>query len=399
VDEAPRQRLSHPRLLTPVERDEAPTEPIAAIIVPTFRPAAHLDHIREVADHLRCRLLVLCSGGAKATEVIAACAPGATLTYAIDIPWPRSDRLDPFDTTKVRGAALGPHQRDTGLKRNLGLLLARSNGWERIVFIDDDIIVPNPDDLRRAAALTDRYDVVGLHNIGFPDNSVVFHARRHVHDEQGTFIGGGAMALSPNRVNTFFPEIYNEDWLFLIDDDRLLSVATIGYVTQEAYDPYDDPGRADREEFGDCLAEGLFSLLDQTGSIGEADNVEYWRRFTGDRDRLIASIVGRIPSAGVPVEVRPRMTASLDAARDRLHRMDPSDFTGYLHAWREDRRRWLDRLDSCPRTDSVEDAAEELGVDRDRVYRTGALTTPNGTGLPGQRTASEPAPAQPPTGP
>lgn len=394
MDEVPGQRLSHRGLLTPVERDEAPTEPIAAIIVPTFRPAANLDHIREVADHLRCRLLVLCSGGAKATEVIAACAPDATLTYAIDIPWPRSETLDPFATTKLRGAALGPHQRDTGLKRNLGLLVARSSGWERIVFIDDDIIVPNPDDLRRAAALTDRYDVVGLNNIGFPDNSVVFHARRHVGDPPGTFIGAGAMALAPARVRTFFPEIYNEDWLFLIDNDRLLSVGAVGYVTQEAYDPYDDPGRADREEFGDCLAEGLFSLLDQTGSIGEADSMGFWRRFTGDRDRLIASIVGRVPGAGLPVEAQRRVLASLDAARTRLGRIDRSEFTRYLQAWRDDRRLWLDRLAGCRRTDSVEDAAEQLGVDRDRVYRTGALTTPNGNVLPGQRTPSahEPAP-------
>ena len=79
---------------------------------------------------------------------------------------------------------------DLSLKRNLGLLIARTAGWERILFLDDDIDVPNPSELEVVAAAADQFDAVGLHNTGFEDNSVVCHALRHIGGKQDTFVGG-----------------------------------------------------------------------------------------------------------------------------------------------------------------------------------------------------------------
>jgi hypothetical protein len=62
--------------------------------------------------------------------------------------------------------------------------------------------------------------------------------------------------VSATEGASFFPDIYNEDWFYLLDDDRLRPVTLVGEAIQPAYDPYRDPCRAQVEESGDDLAEG-----------------------------------------------------------------------------------------------------------------------------------------------
>jgi hypothetical protein len=92
---------------------------------------------------------------------------------------------------------------DLSLKRNIGLAVARMVGWDRVLFLDDDIIDVNPSHIRAAASLLGSHDVVGLKNVGFHDNSVVCHALRRVERslgmKQDTFVGGGAMAVAVDR--------------------------------------------------------------------------------------------------------------------------------------------------------------------------------------------------------
>jgi hypothetical protein len=57
-------------------------------------------------------------------------------------------------------------------KRNLGLLLSHMLRWKHVVFLDDDIKVPDPADLSKAASLLSTYAAVGLGIGGFPDDGV-----------------------------------------------------------------------------------------------------------------------------------------------------------------------------------------------------------------------------------
>src|SRR5262249_35082843 len=139
---------------------------------------------------------------------------------------------------------------DTSDKRNLGLLLARAIGWDRIAFFDDDIMIPNPEDLQDAARLLDYYAAVSLAVGGYPDNSVVCLAHRATGGFQETFIGGAALVVGRELMLSFFPKIYNEDWFFLLDDNQLKSVAVTGSAFQTPYDPYIHDWRARSEEFG-----------------------------------------------------------------------------------------------------------------------------------------------------
>ena len=165
------------------------------------------------------------------------------------------------------------------------LVLSHMLRWKRVVFLDDDIHVPDPDDLSRAVSLLDTHTAVGLGIGGFPDNSVVCHAFREAGGWQDTFIGGGALAVEVKRNRSFFPNVYNEDWFFVLDAGKgLQSVATVGEVLQDPYDPY-CPERARAEEFGDVLAEGTFWLLDQGRSASDGD-LAHWRDFLAQAEEV-----------------------------------------------------------------------------------------------------------------
>ena len=171
------------------------------------------------------------------------------------------------------------HDIDVRAKRNLALMLGYMVGWSRVLFLDDDITELDPGDMRVAGSLLDGHNAVGFRNDGYPDTSVVCHAYRMAGVRQQVFVGSGALAVELTRNRSFFPDIYNDDWFFLLDGDRHLQPMTVkGRINQHTYDPFRSPDRARNEELGEVLAEGLYWLMDQNRSISEADQ-ECWSSF------------------------------------------------------------------------------------------------------------------------
>jgi hypothetical protein len=233
--------------------------------------------------------------------------------------------------------------------------------WERVVFLDDDIGVPDPDDLSRAAGLLATHAAVGLSVHGYPDNSVVCHAFRDAGGPQETFIGGGALAVEATRNRSFFPNIYNEDWFYLLDAGKgLQSVATIGRVIQAPYDPYRTPDRARAEELGDVLAEGTFWLLDQGRTVSDGD-LAHWRDFLIKRRRFIERVLDMVEQSPIVRSTdRPYMVDALKAALGRLEHITPGLCVAYLRAWIADQERWqrhIRRMQRQPRERALKSLA------------------------------------------
>jgi hypothetical protein len=339
---------SHRQLLTGAETVEVKPAQVDAIIVPTARPVVYLRKAIALADQLGCTLLVLCSKLAKAPDAAKAGKDSRVSVVAIDTDGLPSGLVPNFKTSAVLRGNRFNRRTDTSIKRNLGLLLAEVAGWERIVFLDDDITVPRPDDLLDAAGLLASHAAVGLANGGYPDNSVVCHAYREAGGPQDTFIGGGALAVGAASFTSFFPNIYNEDWFFLLDDDRLRPSTVTGLAVQSPYDPFSDVRRARSEELGDCLAEGVFSLLDTGGRVQDAD-ARYWRGFLDERRRFIDDVLCRVQSADNDLAEKARMIAALKAARGRNQFIEPELCVDYLRVWRTDRDLWRRHLDDIGR--------------------------------------------------
>ncbi len=343
---SPNHHGSHRELLTQVDDAPAGRCQVDAIIVPTARPAAHLRVAVDLAAQLSCPLITLHSGHSSIVAARKLAHDKSVDHVAVDMKRVPHGMLPHFGTTSLLTGTVFERRTDTSQKRNIGLLLARALGWHHIVFLDDDICIPRAECLTDAVRLLHTFDGVGLTVTGQLDNSVVCHAHRKTGGFQDTFIGGGALAVNAMTYNSFFPEIYNEDWFFLLGEDtRLRPVArTSGIAIQRPYDPFANEQRARVEELGDVLAEGIFWLLDLGKRVEDADR-SYWRDFLDKRRRLITEILGRVDDTEVDESVRARMKAALKAARGRSTIIKPELCVEYLNKWLEDRETWANHID------------------------------------------------------
>jgi hypothetical protein len=353
--------------------DESGPQVVDAIIVPTSRPARRLGAAVDYAQQLGCTLVVLCSQQASVADVEALAKKANIELVAIDTGDLPAGLLPDFETSELVDELGFVEPRDTASKRNVALLFAQLIGWQRIFFLDDDITVDDPQQLARAAEGLVSHDAVGLQVSEFPDNSVVCHAGRQVGLTQQTFIGAGALAVHvPSASRSFFPQVYNEDWFFLLGDNGLRPAAILGGAKQTEYDPFADLQRAGFEEFGDSLAEGIFWALDNGGDIADA-SVEHWRMFLARRREFIKVLLDRLDRTALDDQRRKQIWAALRTALARNATIEPQFCVDYLNAWRVDRDRWLDHvnarqseyLNSAVRASSVSTAEKvlsELGL-------------------------------------
>ena len=392
---------SHRDLIWEVE-EAPPPQKVDAIIVPTARRVPYLKEAAVAARALSCPLVTLHSRKWTSAAQAAAYLDPAIDLIAIDVPDPAQLRLPAMETSQLLAGSVFERRTDVSTKRNLGLALAHMLRWKRVVFLDDDIRVPNPGDLGKAAALLDTHTAVGLGIGGFPDNSMVCHAFREAGGWQETFIGGGALAVEMRRNRSFFPNVYNEDWFFVLDaGKRLHPVATVGEVLQYPYDPYRIE-RAKNEEFGDVLAEGTFWLLDQGKPASDGDQA-HWSDFLAKRQRFIGRVLDMVESTtSIDAGLQKRMGEALRAALRCCVGIDPDFCVAYMKALAIDQDRWQRHVQQIRRQPklSAEDALRALTVSgrTPLTWYTGKATSsketvgtrrrgPSGTSVPALRPA------------
>jgi hypothetical protein len=364
---APVHHVSHAHLLTRVAARDAPLGRVDAVIVPAARPVSCLREAMRLARDLKVMLVALCTRSAAAVEAAELGWLEGVATVAIDVEG-ANDLLPRLESTRLLAREGFASSTDVSLRRNLGLLVARVAGWRGVLFLDDDISQAKAREVRAAAGLLGKYCAVGLHNHGFPDNSVVCHAYRRVGGVQDTFIGAGALMVNPIRSRSFFPKVYNEDWLFLLGDRQSGPLAVTGGVYQRPYRPFADPRRARDEEFGDCVGEGLYWLLDDRMSIGDADST-FWRDFLLRRRRFVGQILDKVRSAGPLLPDRDQVIDALEAAQGVGSYVTPKLCHDYVRAWRKDLGVWRNHVARLPVGLQIDKCLSELGL-TDRSYHS-----------------------------
>ncbi len=359
---------------------------------------ASLAQATAAARRLDCPLVTLHSRRSSAEKAARSIDSRIDL-IAIDVPGSAGLRLPELKTSRLLADTPFDRHNDVSTKRNLALVLSHALRWKRVVFLDDDIRVPNPGDLSRAAGLLDSHAAVGLRIGGFRDNSMVCHAFREAGGSQDTFIGGGALAVEVKRNRTLFPNVYNEDWFFVLDATKgLQKVARVGRVVQDPYDPY-RVERAQAEEFGDVLAEGTFWLLDQ-GKPVSAGDLAHWESFLAERKKFIEEVLGMVErSARIEKARGVRMVEALNASLDRLKLISPDLCVDYLEALADDQEEWQRYTQAIRQQKKLplEAAIEWLTGDGATAlnYRIRKATSPKPSVSRGQRSLVTKAPRWP----
>lgn len=344
-------------------RADAPR--LDAIIVPGTRPAAYLDHAVTLARAAGCWLVILCSQQLRGTDVKEFLAARSfRRAIVVDVPSGYSHDLLTFPGLLSLKDDLprecGWYVTDLSMKRNIGLVLARMLEWQRVFFLDDDIRDITYPDLRSTVSMLGSFSAASMWVTDFPDNSIVCHANRMTGASQDVFVSGAALAVDCFGDIGFFPDIYNEDWLFFYD---AASKGQLGNsylsATQLYYYPFANPQRAAWQEFGDVLAEGLYALLHLGRNVRQANDV-YWKSFLGARQNFLEGILARKENADP--DMQEEIATSVESALKCLVDIEPDLCEDYVQLWREDLRKWKRRAAWIPKVRSVEAALAELGL-------------------------------------
>lgn len=364
--ESIRQLGTHRQLVSQTEQRVPDTRlSLGAIIVPASRRARNLEQAITLARALHCALLILCSRQVEPDEVHKLLAERSFCdAIVVNLPDDYQHELLDFRGLASMKDDLPPacatYVTDLSTKRNVGLLLARMLGWRRIFFLDDDIRDINPIDVQSTVSMLGSYATAGMRVSKFPDNSAVCHANRATGGLQDVFVTGAALAVDCQKDIGFFPDIYNEDWLFFFDNASHRLLGSSGYeVTQLRYNPFADAKRAAWQEFGDVLAEGLYALVEHDMGAEYATS-EYWLYFLAARQRFLESIIRRSGTADPAIRVQ--LLESVETALKCSVTIEPESLERYVWLWRRDLRDWKRRLAAIGQTLSLEVALKELGL-------------------------------------
>jgi hypothetical protein len=332
-------------------------EPLGTIVLSSARPPFHHRQAILLAKESHTELAVLASHDMDAGIVAAEMATAGVRGCVIEVP---NEYILP------RTASFGTHKHPSvatrksnlSAKRNIGLLYGHLTG-QKLFFLDYDIRGLSAQRLRRAGAHLDHYAIAGFMAQDHPDNSVVCHANRLTGNEQAVFISGSSLGVNTAVAQSFFPNVYNEDWLFCHEAIQARSIVLMGSVRQLPYDPF-TPKRAIAEEFGDVLAEGLNYLFAIGGSL-ELANADFWRYFLWRRRMFIAEITRRLVTlSGADANHAARALVALRASKDILTTLTPEDLVSYIHAWRGDIARWSIMLEGLPQGIAPQEALKRI---------------------------------------
>jgi hypothetical protein len=373
-----RQRSSHAELIRDLSARpprSGRTRPLNALIVPAARHPETLRTTAELAAAADVKLVVLASRDCRVAEaagVVAGIPGGRALIASVPDDY-QSDLLNFRTSAPSFDGLKAGRSSDLSLKRNLGLLLARLMGWQKIMFLDDDIFGVTPTDLAKVAWQLDNHQVTGLISRSFPDNSVVCHANRLRGGKQDNFVTGAALGVSCAGPGLdFFPDMYNEDWLFFAEHAAQGEVISVGEARQRPYKPFADPRRAEVEEFGDLIAEGIYALFNDGEPLTAATKA-YWAEFIAARKELIGSLIGDLYCME-DREARVLAHESMLRARKQLKAITPDHCVCFVNAWRDDRAAFARTAGALPRLGNYMAACEYLGLTE---WREAEFAQPN----------------------
>jgi hypothetical protein len=188
---------------------------------------------------------------------------------------------------------LGEPSWNLGYARNFAMMYSKAKHFENILFMDDDIQAPNVNLITKLFQLLGEYKFVGANIEGLVDDSALGHIATDVEVVNERMLSGGFMAYNPNKIDHFFFNNYNEDWIWLflqLKDDRYLQT---GEVFQELSDPlFNYKEKIIFQEFGEIALDGILDLYKE-GSYDSLIQLSFWERMIQEREEYLELLASK----------------------------------------------------------------------------------------------------------
>ncbi|WP_276976910.1 hypothetical protein, partial [Flavobacterium filum] len=155
---------------------------------------------------------------------------------------------------------LGDLTWNLGIARNFALDHSISLGYEKLLFIDDDISDIDERKVEEGFSVLKNNSFVSCILKGLEDNSIIGHIAKHVGviDDGVKFLSGGFLFFSPATISKRFYNIYNEDWIIQLLENKKKQIL-LPYTVRHNVDR-DVNWTLDQaifQEFGELVVEGL----------------------------------------------------------------------------------------------------------------------------------------------
>jgi len=230
-----------------------------------------------------------------------------------------------FETMQSRDliTPLGSSEWTLGYCRNYALIMSLINGWDKMIMVDDDIDFRSWDKINQDLYRLNNYPIVGANIVNMPDSSIVGYLFRSSGIIDETFLSGSYLAIDLTAVEFPFPNIYNEDWIWIFLHQSKSSVPIFGSVTQLEYDWTE--GAVDEaifQELGETAMEGLLKS-DRRNIRYNINDQEFWEQAIEWRRQKLEKLESR--SAHINSRLKCEILENLFRINDQMTPEDVID--------------------------------------------------------------------------
>lgn len=193
---------------------------------------------------------------------------------------------------------VGNTEWNLGYARNFALIYSKAIRLNKVLFMDDDIQVPNVKLIEELFQEIDQYQFVGANILGLVDDSVLGHIATDIGINNERMLSGGFMVFNPNKIDHFFLNNYNEDWIWLFLQLRDKAYLQEGDVFQELADPLINfKSKVIFQEFGEITLDGVLDLFKQD-SYDSLIEFTFWQRLVKERKEYLDMLISKADSKG-----------------------------------------------------------------------------------------------------
>jgi len=182
---------------------------------------------------------------------------------------------------------VGSAEWNLGYARNFALLYSKSICANKVLFMDDDIQVPNLkliDDLFQSIK---DFQFVGANITGLVDDSALGHIATDLGIFNERMLSGGFMVFNPNIIDQYFLNNYNEDWIWLFLQIKGKEHLQTGEVAQELSNPLANyQNKIIFQEHGEIALDGIIELFKE-GSYDSLVELSFWKRMLAEREEYL----------------------------------------------------------------------------------------------------------------
>ncbi|MCJ7508162.1 MAG: glycosyltransferase [candidate division Zixibacteria bacterium] len=237
---------------------------------------------------------------------------------------------------------LGSRGWNLGFARNYALILSKALRCDKLLFMDDDIIIQDMTIKKTMLMKLDYCDFVGAKLIGMPDDSVTGHLMRACGGQYYEFLSGGFLAINVHAVTEYFFNCYNEDQIWFFLHHPSTKFERFGEVEHQQYNPFRNASAtALSQEFGEILDDGAEEAFNRRDS-NLLISPDFWEEMCNIR----INYLNQLPELSIGKEIEYTAQNVYKALMNYHSKISYNTFVDLFLRYFKHREKWRDALNS-----------------------------------------------------